>query len=235
MAKKMILIDPSRMMLKNSPVPDALSESVLSVDDDIRRILDSTGISQHDKAIAYQQALHHYLTKVDQVNTRDSKPRVPFKEAANERGNTQEVVLDDKLRHLEKRVVESVPKTLQKKASLLLEHLKETSNLTWNERGEIALKGQTVEGSNVADLVNETLRARKLSDEPIGWKAFAQALTESNVPLELIGNKARWLTVSNTPPLTENKPELTSKKKKKNYIKKERQGVNKRKSNWLDY
>ena len=220
MAKKMILIDPSRMMLKNSPVPDALSESVLSVDDDIRRILDSTGISQHDKAIAYQQALHHYLTKVDQVNTRDSKPRVPIKEAANERGNTQEVVLDDKLRHLEKRVVESVPKTLQKKASLLLEHLKETSNLTWNERGEIALKGQTVEGSNVADLVNETLRARKLSDEPIGWKAFAQALTESNAPLELIGNKARWLTVSNTPPLMENKPELTSKKKKKNYIKK---------------
>ena len=53
-------------------------------------------------------------------------------------------------------------------------------------------------GSNIADLVNETVRARKMSDEPKGWSVFARALKESNVPQELIGNKTRWLNADNS-------------------------------------
>ena len=54
-------------------------------------------------------------------------------------------------------------------------------------------------GSIIADLVNETVRARKMSDEPKGWSVFARALKESNVPQELIGNKTRWLNTDNSP------------------------------------
>ena len=35
--KKMVLVDP--LLLKTSPVPDTLSESIIKLDDDIKRVL----------------------------------------------------------------------------------------------------------------------------------------------------------------------------------------------------
>ena len=112
--------------------------------------------------------------------------------------DTQPVQYDHgKILKLEDRLLESVPSTLTKKAKLLLDHIKETTDLTWNERGEIISNGHLVEGSNLQDLVHETVRARKLhGDPPKGWKTFSNFLRASNVPLDLIGNKSRWNTVS---------------------------------------
>ena len=93
---------------------------------------------------------------------------------------------------LEKRVIESLPKTLQKRGGVLLDHIKDTTDMTWNDRGELIVKGQTLNGTNVSDLIHEILRSRKLGQKPEGWSIFANALKESNIPMDLIGNKARW-------------------------------------------
>ena len=74
--KKMILVDPAHMLLKTSPVPDTLSESVLSLDDEIKRVLDSTHLSEHDKASAYEQTLYRYLNKARQ-STQVNRNRLP--------------------------------------------------------------------------------------------------------------------------------------------------------------
>ena len=55
----MILVDPAHMLLKTSPVPDTLSDRVLGLDDEIRQILESSNMSDHEKAKAYQQSLQH--------------------------------------------------------------------------------------------------------------------------------------------------------------------------------
>ena len=66
----MVLVDPTHMLLKTSPVPDTLSDSVLSLDDEIKRVLESTSLSDHDKALNYEQVLNKYLNRVDHVNSR---------------------------------------------------------------------------------------------------------------------------------------------------------------------
>jgi hypothetical protein len=57
--------------------------------------------------------------------------------------------------------VESVPKTMKAKAQLLLKKMKSSLDISWNEKGELKYKGETVQGSNVVDLVNDVLRKRK--------------------------------------------------------------------------
>ena len=189
----MVLMDPTHMLLKTSPVPDTLSDSVLSLDDEIRRVLESPALSDHDKALTYEQVLHKYLKRVDHVNSRHSQ-KPPFSS-----NHTASVPLDPlksdsfgKTVKLKKRVVDSLPKTLQKKGGVLLDHIKDTTDMTWNERGELVVKGQTLNGTNVSDLIHELLRSRKLGQKPEGWSIFANTLKESNIPTDLIGNKARW-------------------------------------------
>jgi hypothetical protein len=58
-------------------------------------------------------------------------------------------------------IVESVPKTMKAKAQLLLKKMKSSLDISWNEKGELKYKGETVQGSNVVDLVNDVLRKRK--------------------------------------------------------------------------
>ena len=206
----MILVDPSHMLLKTSPVPDTLSDTVLSIDNEMRNILESSSHTDHDKAMAYQQALQRYLTKVGQVNRRGSN-LVQTKQQ-NVTSFNQPIQTDNnpdtlpaqsdhnKISKLEDRVLESVPSTLTKKAKLLLDHIRETTDLTWNERGEIISNGDPVEGSNLQDLVHETVRARKLQgDPPKGWNTFSSLLRASNVPLDLVGNKSRWNIASDEP------------------------------------
>ena len=185
--KKMILVDPAHMLLKTSPVPDTLSESVLGLDDEIKRILDTSTLSEHDKVSAYEQVLYKYLTKVNKVNSRQVQPPPLASASAEPRQPVEERNI-----RLEKRAIDSLPKTLQTKGRVLLDHIKETTDLNWNDRGELVRHGETVSGSNIFDLVNELLRTRKLGTQPTGWESFAAALKESNIPMELVGNKKRW-------------------------------------------
>ena len=65
MAKRMVLVDPATMILKTSPVPNPTSETFMQIDADMKNILDTTTMSQHEKVKAYQQALRQYLIKAE--------------------------------------------------------------------------------------------------------------------------------------------------------------------------
>ena len=86
-------------------------------------------------------------------------------------------------------ILETVPKTM--KAQLLLKKMKSSPNISWNEKGELKYKGETVQGSNVVDLVNDVLRKRNYFN-PQGWETFGEALRETNVPQDLIGHEDHW-------------------------------------------
>jgi hypothetical protein len=85
-----------------------------------------------------------------------------------------------------------VPSVFKKKAERLLHHLKQNPELSWNDRGEISVQGQTIKNSNLIDLVNDVLRQRKNIPQPTGWENFAAALSQTNVPQDLIGHPDRW-------------------------------------------
>ena len=185
--KKMVLVDPTQLYVKTTPVPDPMADSILSLDGEIKQILDSSHASVHDKALAYQQSLQKYIKRIDQFSHRQS-----YAEPHQRRLETESTQPDDSLIKIEKRTVDSLPSSLQRKGSLLMNYLKEAANIGWNERGELKIKDQLIPGTNISDLVHETLRTRKLDTAPKGWKLYADVLKESNIPKDLIGNKARW-------------------------------------------
>ena len=70
---------------------------------------------------------------------------------------------------IDNEIMESVPKTMKAKVQLLLKKMKTSPDISWNEKGELKYKGETVQGSNVVDLVNDVLSKRKYFN-PQGWK-----------------------------------------------------------------
>jgi hypothetical protein len=79
---------------------------------------------------------------------------------------------------------------MKAKAQLLLKKIKSSPDISWNEKGELKYKGETVQGSNVVNLVNNVLHKRKYFN-PQGWETFGEALREANVPDQVLCHRFR--------------------------------------------
>ena len=62
--------------------------------------------------------------------------------------------------------------------------------MTWNKNGELVYEGNVVKGTNIIDLVNDTLKSKK-GFSPYGYQYFVPGLAKSNAPESIIGNEAR--------------------------------------------
>ena len=98
---------------------------------------------------------------------------------------------------IDNEILESVPKTMKAKVQLLLKKMKSSPDISWNEKEELKYKGETVQGSNVVELVNDVLSKRKYFN-PQGWETFGEALREADVPQYLIGHEDRWRYITQT-------------------------------------
>lgn len=108
-------------------------------------------------------------------------------------------------------ILENVSAVNQRKARLLLDHLRKTDQFTWNSDGVIIINGKKIENSNVIDLLNDVLTKKSKNkkqinknstidrddgddddeDEeitPIGQSEFAKFIKLSNTPQNLINN-----------------------------------------------
>ena len=194
MAQKMILVDPNTMLLKTTNVPDVVENNIMKIDSDMKKILDMSNVSEREKAIMYEQTLRKYLLAVGQkVNKEGQDSAMSFQNEVKQSDVSDEAVIkQEKKTSLENRMVNIFPKTLREKGQLLLDHLKEMTDLDWNEYGEIEVNGKQIPGSNISDLINDTLRPRKTGNVPRGWDMFAGELKRTNAPMDLIGNKKRY-------------------------------------------
>ena len=62
----------------------------------------------------------------------------------------------------DKQIIDSVPKTMQNRAKLLIQKLKDHSDvISWNDNGQLVLDGSTIPNSNIVDLVNDVMRKIK--------------------------------------------------------------------------
>ena len=92
---------------------------------------------------------------------------------------------------MEAEIIQSAPKNLRHKASVLVRRIKQDDNIAWNTKGELVYKGDVVPNTHIHDLVQDVLRKHK-THVPVGWQTFARALRESNVPQDLVGNLDHW-------------------------------------------
>ena len=199
-AKKMILVEPLVLesITRSQPVEDAtnrdLKETTRAMDD----ILNSD-VDVYDKANAYQQALWGFLQRYKQYKDR---PLGKVELTSGSKRASDGVVgerEEERSTGVEKDVLESVPKSLKGKAERLLQRLKDNPEIKWNDQGELEISGRFIKRSNLTDLVNDVLRQRKTAPDPLGWEEFADALRNSNVAQDLIGNITRWNYIRGTP------------------------------------
>ena len=89
-------------------------------------------------------------------------------------------------------IVRGIPKNMKTRAQALLARLKEREDaITWDERGQVILKGTLIPKSNISDLISDAMRFRKHFN-PVGVQQFYDVLYEINVPKDLVRNEKRW-------------------------------------------
>ena len=90
------------------------------------------------------------------------------------------VTPSQQLNATDKQIIDSVPKTMQNRAKLMIQ----------NDNGQLVLKGSIVPNSNIVDLVNDVMRKRK-GFNPEHSSTFAKALAKINVPEDYVRNHDR--------------------------------------------
>ena len=113
------------------------------------------------------------------------KPEILYGRGEKEEQPKVEVLSDEM-------IVRGIPKNMKTRAQALLARLKEKEDaITWDERGQVILKGILIPKSNISDLVSDAMRSRKHFN-PVGVQQFYDILHEINVPKDLVRNERRW-------------------------------------------
>ena len=147
-----------------------------SLDHEMKSVLDDSSVPADLKYKHYNQVLHRYMNLRDQelkptpIQLKDTTP-LPTLPPIN--------------------ILEGMPKKNMNQASLLLQHVQQNPNITWNDQQEVIINGQKIPNSNIVDLIHDFSRSRKTVTPAIGWREFATALKNSNISREAIVNKNR--------------------------------------------
>lgn len=107
---------------------------------------------------------------------------LPYDSATEQHTAEEQLTVDE--------ILSAIPNSFTNKARALLQHIKRSKALQWNERGEITLpeQEQPLQGSHIVDLLKYSLIPYK-NFTPLGHAAFYKALLVSNIPQSLIIQK----------------------------------------------
>ena len=121
--------------------------------------LEKDDVPEDTKAAMYSQQLQRVKQLKNQVFRPEPSPvqmitqteRTMTSESDN-RSPSQQLNVTDK------QIIDSVPKTMQNLAKLLVQKLKDHSDvISWNDNGQLVLEGSIVPNSNIVDLVNDVM------------------------------------------------------------------------------
>ena len=214
----MVLVDPVSLNVKQT-IPNTINDQVIQLDSSMRSILNDNNLNVYEKIDRYKDLLQQYLKRVEQIRKKDEYSQKidntpPSQLDTKEESNFEKEISSDKRQRFEERILQSLPQSFRDKGKIMLSHIKDASDIKWNDRGEIIIKHNKIPNSNISDLMHEAIRPRKKrTTTPIGWKNFKTELQTSNVPVDLIGNRDTWF--QNITDNTESTPVKKRKKDKK--------------------
>lgn len=76
-------------------------------------------------------------------------------------------------------IISAMPKSLKRKAEALLRYIEK--EVSWNDKGELVYRGETLSGSHITDLIRYTLQEYGEAPPP-HYEAFLEILKRANVP-----------------------------------------------------
>lgn len=201
-ARKMVLVPEENLLQLNThghrqqTFPNdaahasGIGAALSRLDTEMNEILNSNEYKdEREKWAAYLKVLQRYLHFVDSERSHQQlellkKEAVPLSTSDKKESSVR---MNDSI------IIESVPQKFRSKAKLLLRRLHDTqsSDFSWNDAGIVSIAGKPIKDSNIVDLVNDAMRARKVP-KPAGRKAFANFLRAIQTPREFVGNENLW-------------------------------------------
>ena len=143
--------------------------------------LEKNDMREDTKATMYAQQLQRVKQLKNQVFRPEPSPAQMITQT--ERTMTSELdsvtpSQQQQLNATDKQMIDSVPKTMQNRAKLLIQQLKDHSDvISWNDNGQLVLEGFIIPNSNIVDLVDDVMRKRK-GFNPEHSNTFAKALAK---------------------------------------------------------
>ena len=151
--------------------------------------LEKDDVPEDTKATMYAQQLQRVNQLKNQVFRPEPSPIQMITQS--ERTMTSEsdsATPSQQLNATDKQIIDSLPKTTQNRAKLLIQKLTDHSDvISWNDNGQLVLEGSMVPNSNIVDLVNDVMTKRK-GFNPEYSNTFAKALAKINVPEDYLRN-----------------------------------------------
>ena len=133
------------------------------------------------------------LQRVNQLKNQVFRPKSTLVQMIThtEQTTTSESATFQQLSVTDKQIIDFVPKKMQNRAKLLIQKLKDHSDvISWNDNGQLVLDGSTISNSKIVDLVNDVMRKRKGFNSEHS-STFAKALEKINVPEDYVRNPDR--------------------------------------------
>lgn len=166
--KRMMLVPPQNL-------PSPLASKLSRLDAEMKDVLNKADLDDETKLSAYSQVLSRYLSARAQY----ARPTpIPIVDVPTSSPAAVEIQLD------------AIPKQYQKKAQLLIDHIRKSPHLGWNQRNEVVINGESLTNTNILDLVDDLVRP-KTKRNPRGIQDFVRELKKANVPQTLINNRRR--------------------------------------------
>ena len=189
MAKKLALIDPQLLLdllgtkSASNPPNDPELAKMNEID---RRVSSSLNAIQPD-ANSQLRNINSLLTKYETHRENYEKtPIGPPQKTVLPRDETKEIV-EEKPDDLDI-IVTTLPKTKQRQARLLLEHMKR-QGITWDTQGRVKIKDKYLESSNITDIIHSFVRKRPTQRAAKFAGRIYDELARVNTPLELMGRE----------------------------------------------
>ena len=117
--------------------------------------LEKDDVPEDTKATMYAQQLQRVNQLKNQVFRGEPSPVQMIT-------HTEQTMTSESDSVTDKQIIDSVPKTMQNRAKLLIQKPKDHSDvISWNNTGQLVLDGSIIPNSNIVDLVNDIKRKRK--------------------------------------------------------------------------
>ena len=164
------------------------------LEEKMERVLEHPGTS-YNKSLQYNNLLEKYLSLLKKRSSQESEVflKLPTdsleKKGTNDEGYIRVEEEENPRDSIEDDILHNIGARNRKNAAFILQKLRNSDLLRWNQSGEIIVQDKTIKGSHIFDLMktlsNRRFHARAI---PRGWDDFLKTISKLNIPLTTIAN-----------------------------------------------
>ena len=158
--RRLVLVPEHMAERRKKPLVPPLTAQVSEIDSDMHTLLERQDIPVDKQAKLYDQSLQRYLNFYDKRMNKPVKVSVAQPPTTEEKKEEEEEKKEEEKKDdMESDIIDNVPASMKSRARQLVRKLKSDQHIVgWNDQGHMMFKGRVIPGTNIIDLVNNSLR-----------------------------------------------------------------------------